>query len=271
MSKTVQAEKPKAKSFSMRLGTVCKELANSLAAIKLNGDEALWSVTSDGLYHASMDPSHVQLVEVRATPRTITIEGDSKFCTNVSDLLKVLNRADADDKLQISMEPKPAEKPADYRPSIHLVLKNDRRKLEYDVYLVDHTSTAAPLPNMEPQVTIGVKTSTLQEALGDMAVLSEYATLDTNLAKRTVTFRGDSDSGKASRTLGKNDGMTVEPLGSNTQPVISKYDIERTSKYLKVLKTEEVTLEYASAKPLKIVSRSGGVITTFYLAPRAQS
>ena len=255
----------------MTLGKSCRDLANALAAIKLNGEEALWSVRPDGLYHASMDPSHVQLIEVRAAAKKVSPSRKVEFATNVTDMLKVLNRAASNDSIQFSMAPDHTEKPADYRRSIHMSLSNPQRKLEYDVYLIETTNTIAPLPKHEPQVTMKTEASTIQEVLADIAVTSNTIAFETDVAKRAIRFTSSGDTGKAARTLEKSDGVSIEPLGENTKPVIAKFDIERMAKYLKAIKADNIIVEYATAKPLKIMSSSGNVSTTFYLAPRAPS
>ncbi|MDG6918567.1 MAG: hypothetical protein JRN62_03920 [Nitrososphaerota archaeon] len=267
--KTVQTQKEE--RFSMSLGAPLNGLADSIAALKLNGEELLWSVRHDGLYHASMDPEHIQLIEVRALAKKLSSGRKAEFAIKLADMLKVINRADDDDILQVSMDPEPAEKPVDYRRSVRLALKNTRRVLEYELYLIEPTNPISPLPKHEPQASIKSGTQTIKDILADMAVASELVTLETDLAKRTVRFSSSGDSGKAARTLDAGDGVDIAPLGTDLRPVVTTYNIERMSKYLKTVKEDDITIEYATAKPLKATSISDNITTTFYLAPRAQS
>lgn len=231
------------------------------AAIKTLVEEATFDANTEGLTFRAMDPSHVALVDLalpNSSWQAYQCDKPFKFSVRVEDLVKLINRADAKDSIEI----KESEEDA-----ISVTFQNGYRR-EFTIHLIESTAASAPLPKLEFETKATLTKSILEKVLGDMSVVADQVTIQTS--KDKIAFSGKSDIGKADVGLAKNDADVLK-LESSVESRAT-FSIEYINSILKALGgvADTVDLQYSTKKPLMLsfALNSQGARLLFYLAPR---
>jgi len=233
------------------------------AAVKTLVEEATFEANSEGLTFRAMDPSHVALVDLTMPNSSFSsFEAGTpfKFSVRVEDLVKLINRADAKDAVEIS---------SGEDDSISVKFSNGYKR-EFNIHLIESTAASAPLPKLEFDTKTTLTKTVLEKVLGDISVVSDQVTIQA--AKDKLTFSGKSDVGRAEISLAGNDADVLE-FKSTTESKAT-YSIDYISGILRALGgvTDTVELEYSAKKPLKLTLKLNdqGAKLLYYLAPRVQ-
>ena len=222
-----------------------KMLARAINVKSFSIEEATFIVNSSGLMFRQMDPSHVLLVDCLIAPQAFEKFDDmnevSRLSVRVEDLVKILNRVDKADSLELSMVP-------DSTDTISIDRLDDDGRMHYTVNLIETGTTTAPLPRLEYETSFAVETKAFLKTLGDISVVSDQATFVSS--EKGITFTGKSDIGKAEKFYSKNDKAVLE-FAVQTESR-STFSIDYVVDYLKALKTDWVRVEYSTQKPLRV-------------------
>ncbi|MGH1521219.1 MAG: proliferating cell nuclear antigen (pcna), partial [Nitrosopumilus sp.] len=136
--------------------------------------------------------------------------------------------------------------------------------------LIESSATDTPLPKIPYDSKIILSSSKFDKVLGDVHVVSDYLTIQTN--DSNADFSGKGDSGEVVIDLDKED-EEIEEISSKEDSV-GTYSLEYLNPVVKAVGTSVgfITCEFSSAKPLRIEFKVANIGRIhFYLAPRVES
>ena len=237
------------------------------AAIKTIAEEATFTATPDGLEFRAMDPSHVAMVAL-SWPNSswARYECDKQFAFSlrVDDLTKLMGRADSKDEVELTRN--------ETGESVKFLFQGSYKR-DFDLHLIESTSSSAPQPKLDFDVMVKFDGKTLQKILGDVSVVSDQVTF--SALEGLLLISGKSDVGRAEISLEKNSSDILEyrapPTATKESPVKATSAIEYLEGMLKAVQgaTDVASVSLSGKKPLKMEIRLGdaGPQLTFFVAP----
>ncbi len=232
------------------------------SAISTLVEEATFEATSESISFRGMDPSHVALIDIlwpNSAFEKFECDGDIKFGVRVDEFSKLIKRADKDDSIEISIT----------EENMLLVKIIGAYKKQYKMRLIESGAGSTPLPKISFNTKIAITASAFDKILSDIAVVSDYISLESSAGK--AVFAGRGDSGEATITL-ESGSEGLEELNVKDESKAT-YSLEYLSSIVKAIGTSagSVICEYSSKMPLRLefkVSNVGRI--HFFLAPRVE-
>ncbi|MEM4165409.1 MAG: proliferating cell nuclear antigen (pcna) [Nitrososphaerales archaeon] len=225
-------------------------------------EEATFEASAEGISFRAMDPSHVALIDLfwpNSAFERYECDKQFRFTVRVAEFSKLLGRADAKDSVEVSSSDE---------GRLTIKFSNSYTR-EFTVNLVESTSQPTPLPKITFNAKLLITSSTFQQILSDISVVSDHITIEAS--KDKVSFAGRSEQGSASATLDRRSPEVLE-LTLN-EPSKATYSIDYLLNITKAAASNQpMTLEYSTKMPLKLefkLGEQGGKIA-FYLAPRVE-
>jgi proliferating cell nuclear antigen len=236
---------------------------NFMAAISTLVEEATFDITPVGISLRAMDPSHVAMVDFEYPKEAFqeySCSEPSKLCVDIADMVKLMRRVESGETLQLSMDPDAN------KLSIKLSGKYTRH---FSIPQLQPSTTETPTPKIEFDANIKMDASCLNDAISDMATVSEQVKFEANPEKLMMT--GLSETGD----------VVVEFEKDNTS--IVSYNVKGEAKALYgvsflqdmvkagTASSNLATIEFSTDKPIKIdfeLPLQGKL--TYYLAPRIE-
>jgi len=232
------------------------------SAISTLVEEATFEATSESISFRGMDPSHVALIDIlwpNSAFEKFECDGDIKFGVRVDEFSKLIKRADKDDSIEISIT----------EENMLLVKIIGAYKKQYKMRLIESGAGSTPLPKISFNTKIAITAGAFDKILNDIAVVSDYISIESSAGKAVFTGRGDS--GEATITL-ESGSEGLEELNVKDESKAT-YSLEYLSSIVKAIGTSSgsVICEYSSKMPLRLefkVSNVGRI--HFFLAPRVE-
>ncbi|MEM2883974.1 MAG: proliferating cell nuclear antigen (pcna) [Nitrososphaerales archaeon] len=225
-------------------------------------EEATFEASAEGISFRAMDPSHVALIDLfwpNSAFERYECDKQFRFTVRVAEFSKLLGRADAKDSVEVSSSDE---------GRLTIKFSNSYTR-EFTVNLVESTAQPTPLPKITFNAKLLMTSSTFQQILSDISVVSDHITIEAS--KDKVSFAGRSEQGSASATLDRRSPEVLE-LTLN-EPSKATYSIDYLLNITKAAASNQpMTLEYSTKMPLKLefkLGEQGGKIA-FYLAPRVE-
>jgi DNA polymerase III sliding clamp (beta) subunit (PCNA family) len=288
-SKKVQAtsaaakarEEGKLRYFEMTFPTAAflKQVVRTLGSIT---EEITFYLDKDGLVAALMDPSHICLVDVRIPAAELdsykyeSQQPEETFTVHTDDFLAVLAVAE-NSPITLSIQDFPKQEPL-----LHISIEGPVTS-ELDLHLVDAYTSKTPMPKVTFKSKFKLNSAWLEKVLkeqkpvsdhlhvqsfkGEPAMPADEAHNATDATPDKLVFSGKGEVGNASKTLKRTDADLIELDIQEDSDVY--YSSEYLRNYLKALKAEQVTMEFASKMPCRLgLEFAHGGHNYFYLAPR---
>ncbi len=232
------------------------------SAISTLVEEATFEATSESISFRGMDPSHVALIDIlwpNSAFEKFECNSDIKFGVRVDEFSKLLKRAEKNDSVEISITDE----------NMLLVKIFNGYKKQYKMRLIESTAGSTPLPKISFNSRIVLSTGALDKMLSDIAVISDYISVESSAAKAVFSGRGDAGDAE----------ITLEPGSEGLEEINVKeeskatYSLEYLSSIVKAIGASagSVVCEYSTKMPLRLefkVSNIGRLY--FYLAPRVE-
>lgn len=223
-------------------------------------EEASFEATPEGLNLRAMDPSHIALVDLRwpgAAFEKYSCDQSHTLTVRVEDLLKVMRRAEGNDKVEVRLG---EENMLEFK-------LYDGYAREFEVHLVETQYAQSPLPKVPINISVKLTTKVLRKILSDIQTISDHISIKAESDK--LVFTGKSEVGRASVTLTKDNSDVLEL--NVKEPGESTYSIEYLINFAKAISNADtVTVSFSAKMPIKLefpLSQQGAAIN-FYLAPR---
>jgi len=222
-------------------------------------DEATFVATPDGLNLRAMDPSHIALVDLKWPSSAFdrySCDSNYNLTVRVEDLLKVFRRADAKDRVELSLTEE---------NTLEFKLVNGYEK-SFTIHLVEAQYSQTPLPKVTFTVTSKIGAALVKQVLEDIKTISDHVSIKAETDK--LIFSGKSEVGKVSVVVDKKNPELKEL--NIKEPGDATYSIEYLSNFTKSIYGDTLTVQFSSKMPIKLeypLSGKGGVVQ-FFLAPR---
>jgi proliferating cell nuclear antigen len=232
-----------------------------ITAISTLIDEATFNLSTDGISLRSMDPSHVAMVSFR-WPKDVFDEyscSDSeKLCLNISELLKLLRRAGANESADLSIDVE----------TNRLNLKIEGRYIRtFNLPTFEPMEEEVPVPKVTFNTKVEMTTDGLRQALEDASLVSDHVRII--VGNDTMTMQAAGDLMGADIEMKKGDEAILSLESSEISN--ATYSLSYLSEIVKAASalSEIVAVEFSTDMPIRLdfkQQQKGELV--FYLAPR---
>ncbi len=224
-------------------------------------DEALITVSRDGLRLRGMDPARIAYIEVEI-PSTAFLEFDvaegvdtAEMGVNMEVLSNILKRSKKGDQLEVRVG------------DDKILLKVEGTMVKR--YLVPNLEIASELPGsvkLEFDASATVIADVVKKALRDVELVGEVAEFEATEEFLAIRGVGEARSRVEARLTRETPALLSLEVNN---PSLSRYDISYLKKVLNLTNiAESVDIRFSSDKPLEIVFKSpDGSNVRFLLAP----
>src|SRR3989344_2623091 len=151
---------------------------------------------------------------------------------------------------------------------LRLTLKGDSKRT-FNIALLQSENEEQKLPKLNFPLTIVTKTSYLDEAIEDAAIIGESVSLVTDKKGFIITSEGTTSNAKVEIPSDDKTKISID----TENKVKSKYSIEYLKKMIKASKlAEDVSIQFAEDYPLKLdYLIKDKLALSFILAPRVNN
>ena len=241
-----------------------KLLRDMITSISILVDEATFKIDPEGLKLRAMDPSRVAMIDFE-WPKTIFEEyqcdAPTKMCINITELLKLLKRANKGEIVELSLDEKTG------KLQVKIAGKYTRN---FTMPTLEASEEEVPTPKLTFNVMVKATTEGLSQAIEDAQLVSDHVRLEADPEKLVFNAAGD--------LMG---AIITIPKGSDTlldlqakEPSKATFSLSYLTEIIKAAsQTSDIaTLEFSSDMPIKLdfqQAKEGKL--TFYLAPRIET
>lgn len=252
--------------FKLRVADA-KLLRDMVTAISTLVDEATFDLTPDGIRLRAMDPSRVAMVDFEWA-KSIFDEYEclepTKLCVNISELLKLLRRAERDEPVDLALDEKTA------RLQTRIRGKYTRTFNMPTLEAVEEEVPIERLQQLPFTVKAEVTTEGLRRALEDASLVSDHVRIEADSEKVTIRATGDLMGADIELKRGEDALLSLEAK----EPTQATYGLSYLSEIVKAAAatSEIATVEFASNIPIRLdfkQAQEGRL--TYYLAPRIEA
>ncbi len=236
-----------------------KVFVNAVSTIGELIDEGIFTINSNGIELTAADRAMVAVVDFRMGTNAFEqfeVDGEERIGLNITNLLSVLKRVGADDKLSMSLSGSKLE--------ISLEGKSKRR---FVVPLLDISQEEIPpISQLEFVSQVDIKPHILESGVEDADIISDSVLIE--ILKDKFVMRAEGDVSKAELEL-ENGNENLLRLESK-DAVRSRFPIDYLKKMVKASKIADIaTIKIGQDYPMKLEFKSGDKVSlSFILAPR---
>jgi len=241
-----------------------KQLRDMITSISILVDEATFKLDAEGIKLRAMDPSRVAMIDFEWS-KTVFEEyactEPTKMCINITELLKLLKRANRGETLELSTDEKTG------KLQITIAGKYTRN---FTMPTLEASEEEVPTPKITFNAKIKATTEGLSQAIEDAQLVSDHVKIEVDPEK--LVFNASGDLMGATITLQKGSDTLLE-LDAR-EPQKATFSLSYLTEIIKAASatSDIATLEFSSDMPIKLdfqQAREGKL--TFFLAPRIES
>ncbi len=244
--------------FTVKLSNT-KLFVTAVATIGELIDEGIFNLNKDGVSFIASDRAMVAVVDFKMASNAFDeyeIDSEQRIGLNITNLLSVLKRVGADDKLTLNLQ--------DSKLEIKLEGASKRR---FVVPLLDISQEEIPpISQLEFPAKAEVKPHILESGIEDADIISDAVLFET--LKDKFIMRAEGGVSKAELELERGNESLLN-LETNIE-VRSRYPIDYLKKMVKAAKiADSVTIRLGQDYPMKLEFKAGDKASiSFILAPR---
>ncbi|MBI2034871.1 MAG: proliferating cell nuclear antigen (pcna) [Candidatus Levybacteria bacterium] len=222
-------------------------------------DEGIFNLNKDGISFIAADRAMVSVVDFKISSNAFdeyNIDSEQRIGLNVTNLLSVLKRVGADDKMSLNLQ--------DSKIEIKLEGKSKRR---FIIPLLDISQNEIPPINqLEFPAKVEVKPHILESGIDDADIISDAVLFETSNDRFVMRAEGDVSKAELELERGNESLLNLEASGE----VKSRYPIDYLKKMVKAAKiADSATIRFGQDYPMKLEFRAGDKASiSFTLAPR---
>jgi proliferating cell nuclear antigen len=241
-----------------------KLLRDMITSISILVDEATFKIDPEGLKLRAMDPSRVAMIDFE-WPKTIFEEyqcdAPTKMCINITELLKLLKRANKDEIVELSLDEKTG------KLQVQITGKYTRN---FTMPTLEASEEEVPTPKLTFNVMVKATTEGLSQAIEDAQLVSDHVRLEADPEK--LVFNAAGDLMGAIITIQKGSDTLLDLQAK--EPSKATFSLSYLTEIIKAAsQTSDIaTMEFSSDMPIKLdfqQTKEGKL--TFYLAPRIET
>lgn len=234
-------------------------LRDSISSIAELIDEGIFKVTKEGIALIAADRAMVAVVDFMISASafdSFELDKEQAIGLNIGNLLSVLKRAGADDKLTLNLQ----------EAKLELTIKNSSRR-RFVVPLLDLSQEEVPpIDQLQFTTKAVVRPDVLHSGIDDAEIIADSIVFDVSPTRFGMLAEGDVSKTELELEKGNEALMELKADGS----VRSRYALDYLKKMIKAAKiADSVSLEYGQDYPMRLEFKSGDKVRlTMILAPR---
>lgn len=238
-----------------------KYLKESVSVISELVNEAKFTVNNEGMELVAMDPANVAMVVFKLLSSAFVeydVPAPVDLAINLANLKQVLARAKPNDVLTLELDAT--------KTKLVVELKGTSTRT-FSLSLIDLDDRPQRIPNLNFPVKVTTDSSTLNEAIEDVDVVSESVTF--HVTNNTFTVQAEGDLSHAKVVI--DNGETTSIVAP--QEAKSKYSIEYMKKIIKASKlAPQAVVQFNKDYPLRVEYKAvDRLLLAFILAPRVEN
>jgi proliferating cell nuclear antigen len=242
----------------LELKTTTGKLLEILNILNAIGDEVRFNITETGITSTIVDPANVALASVEILSEYFDEYKAEEMMIGI-DLIKIttnLSAANKNEPVTIQYD------------SINEKLNVKTGNYNYNFSLLDPKPIRQiQVPQISMDATAEVPVQEIQKIIKVLSKLDEITVVNISKEKKEISFTSSSTTDTAQGTI-TNEIMTKLPTGNAK----TTYSLDYLADIFKAIKTETVSIEMDTDKPIKIgVNLSPSATVSFMLAPRIEN
>lgn len=234
-------------------------LRDSLSSIAEIIDEGIFKISKDGISLIAADRAMVAVVDFKISSTAFDkyeLDKEQSIGMNIVNLLSVLKRAGAEDKLTLNLQD----------AKLELILENSSKR-KFVVPLLDITQEEIPpIEQLEFTAKSEIKSDVLQSGIEDAEIVADSVLFETTPSK--FIMKAEGDVSKAELELEKGNEALIEIKSDGETR--ARYPLDYLKKMIKAAKiADSVSIEFGQDYPMKLSFNAGDkCFLKFVLAPR---
>jgi proliferating cell nuclear antigen len=234
-------------------------LTDSIATIGELIDEGVFKINKDGITFTAADRALVAVVDFKMSSSLFEkyeLDKETQIGLNITNLLSVMKRAGAEDKLSLNLS----------ESKLEIVLENDSKR-RFHLPLLDlGQEEVPPIDQLEFKAIAELKPEVIQYGIADADVVSDSVLFEASDNKFGMKAEGDISSAQLELEKGNSALISLK----SDKEVQARYPLDYLKKMIKAAKlAESVTLQWGQDYPMKMSFKSGDKLQlSFVVAPR---
>jgi len=243
--------------------TDAKLLRDTITAISTLMDEATFDVNPDGIKLRAMDPSRVAMVDFEWSKTVFdeyVCDKPTKICINVSEMLKLLRRAERDESIELSLDEKTGR--------LRIVVMGNYVRT-FNMPTLEATEEEAPTPKLTFNVRAKTTTEGLRRAVEDVSLVSDHVQFEVDGEKVVMRATGDLMGALVELKKGSDALLDLEVK----EQAKATFSLSYLSEIIKAASatSDVATVEFSTDMPIRLdfqQQKEGKLV--YYLAPRIE-
>ncbi len=224
--------------------------------------EGVIEARKGGLYLTATDPTMVTLIDFQLLSKLFDdykVEGEQKISINIDNLLSILKRAKASDKVLLSL---------DREANKLTVMLEGTSARKFTVPLIDIEKSDIPEMNLEFPTDLEINSDVFDDGIGDASVVTDSVIIGVGPAGFTMNAKGDMNQAELKLEKGNESLISLNAK----EDVKSKYSLDYLKKIMKAAKLcETVKIKFGNDYPIKMVfTQPDKLELSYVLAPRVE-
>ncbi|MCS7120752.1 MAG: proliferating cell nuclear antigen (pcna) [Nitrososphaerota archaeon] len=240
-----------------------KMLRDAITAISTIVDEGTFKIDGEGMKLRAMDPTRVAMVDFamqKTAFEEFAIDGETRICLNLNELLKLLKRAGKDEIVELRLDEETGQ-------FVTTMMGNYVRTFRMPT--LEASEEDIPTPKIEFKAKVTLTTDGLHRSLEDVALVSDYVRIEADEEKVVMRAKGDIMGADIELKKGSDALLSLDVK----EPSKSSFPLSYLSEIVKAASatSEIVTIEFSNDMPIRLdfKQRYDGTLT-YYLAPRIE-
>ncbi|MBI2084457.1 MAG: proliferating cell nuclear antigen (pcna) [Candidatus Aenigmarchaeota archaeon] len=236
-----------------------KIFVNAVSTIGELIDEGIFIINNNGIELTAADRAMVAVVDFRMGTNafdSFEVDGEERIGLNITNLLSVLKRVGADDKLSLNLTGSKLE-----------IMLDGKSKRRFVVPLLDISQEEVPpISQLEFTSKAEIKPHILESGVDDADIISDSVLFEVSDGKFTMRAEGDVSRAELELEKGNENLINLEV----TNAVKSRFPIDYLKKMVKAAKiADSATVRLGQDYPMKLEFKTGDKASlSFVLAPR---
>jgi len=222
-------------------------------------DEGIFKVSKDGISLVAADRAMVAVVDFKIQSSAFEkfdVESDQDIGMNIGNLLSVLKRTGAGDKITFNL----------LDSKLEVILENGSKR-RFTIPILDLSKEEVPpIDQLEFTTRAEIKPDILQSGVDDAEVVADAILIEAGGNRFTMKAEGDISKAELELEKGNKNLIDLKSDGDTK----ARYPLDYLKKMIKGSKiADSVSIEWGQDYPMRISFKSGDKVSlTYILAPR---
>ncbi len=237
--------------------TIFKRFVEGIAVLV---DEAEFVITQKDMTLKATDPSQVSLVDFTLPAeafKVFEVPQPLKIGIDLNYLNQIFSRAKPNDKVELAMA----------NESNLSVVFSGTAKRTFAVPLLDLSTSEIPIPKIEFDAELQIKSGLIQDCLKDIALVSTHVVL--SVVNDTLIVKASSSKGNVENSYSLAEKSIISLSAKSDCKAM--FPLDYLANFFKAASTETpATIKLKTDAPVEVAYSFGGATLRYFLAPRIE-